>query len=183
MIHQFAVDAASQETLQEHLRAIPAEEPADTLLDLQAVLPKPATPAPGVQNIRAAAIPEIDIGRAATHLRLFDSASVIDAIPDAAILANERNQRPMPGLAVLSGEQLPAGRAAKLSRKRVGKFGWKANIGDLSEFVRVACAIASWGSAIPCRPSRHRSRNQSIVPAGSISRTSSAIKMTAAIRN
>jgi CxxC motif-containing protein (DUF1111 family) len=27
-----------------------------------------------------------------------------------------------------------------LSRKRVGKFGWKANIGNLSEFVRVACA-------------------------------------------
>ena len=27
-----------------------------------------------------------------------------------------------------------------MSRKRVGKFGWKANIGNLSEFVRVACA-------------------------------------------
>ena len=36
--------------------------------------------------------------------------------------------------------QVPAGRAAKLSHKRVGKFGWKANIGNLSEFVRVACA-------------------------------------------
>ena len=44
------------------------------------------------------------------------------------------------GLSVLNGEQVPAGRAAKLSRKRVGKFGWKANIGNLSEFVRVACA-------------------------------------------
>ena len=67
-------------------------------------------------------------------------ASVIDAIPDAAILANERNQGLKIGMAVLGGEQLPAGRAAKLSRKRVGKFGWKANIGTLSEFVRVACA-------------------------------------------
>ena len=27
-----------------------------------------------------------------------------------------------------------------MPRKRVGKFGWKANIGNLSEFVRVACA-------------------------------------------
>ena len=44
------------------------------------------------------------------------------------------------GLSVLNGEEVPAGRAAKLSRKRVGKFGWKANIGNLSEFVRVACA-------------------------------------------
>ena len=40
----------------------------------------------------------------------------------------------------LSGEAVPAGRAARLSHKRVGKFGWKANIGSLSEFVRVACA-------------------------------------------
>ena len=33
-----------------------------------------------------------------------------------------------------------AGRAARLPRKRVGKFGWKSNIGSLPEFVRVACA-------------------------------------------
>ena len=37
-------------------------------------------------------------------------------------------------------KKFPPGRAAKFSHKRVGKFGWKANIGNLSEFVRVACA-------------------------------------------
>ena len=37
-------------------------------------------------------------------------------------------------------KKFPRDCAAKLSHKRVGKFGWKANIGNLSEFVRVACA-------------------------------------------
>ena len=137
VIHQFAIDAASQETLQNISAQFPKKS-RPTLADLQAVLPKPANPAAGVQTIRNAAIPEIDIGQRNTPA-LF-GASVIDAIPDAAILANERNQHVKLGLSVLNGEQLPAGRAAKLSRKRVGKFGWKANIGNLSEFVRVACA-------------------------------------------
>ena len=137
VIHQFAIDAASQETLQNISSQFPKKS-RPTLADLQAVLPKPANPPAGVQTIRAVAIPEIDIGQRNTPA-LF-GASVIDAIPDAAILANERNQRLKLGLSVLNGEQLPAGRAAKLSRKRVGKFGWKANIGNLSEFVRVACA-------------------------------------------
>ena len=137
VIHQFAIDAASQETLQNISSQFPKKS-RPTLADLQALLPKPANPPAGVQTVRAVAIPEIDIGQRNTPA-LF-GASVIDAIPDAAILANERNQHVKLGLSVLNGEQLPAGRAAKLSRKRVGKFGWKANIGNLSEFVRVACA-------------------------------------------
>ncbi len=152
VIHQFAIDTASQETLQNISAQFPKKS-RPTLADLQAVLPKPPNPAAGVQTIGNAAIPEFDIGQRNTPA-LF-GASVIDAIPDAAILANERNQRVKLGLSVLSGEQLPAGRAATLSRKRVGKFGWKANIGNLPEFVRVACAQRSWGSAILCRPSRH----------------------------
>ncbi len=137
VIHQFAIDAASQETLQNVSARFPKKS-RPTLADLLAILPKPANPAAGVQTIRADALPEIDIGQRNTPA-LF-GASVIDAIPDAAILANERNQRHRLRLSVLNGEGVPAGRAAKLSRKRVGKFGWKANIGNLSEFVRVACA-------------------------------------------
>ena len=101
-------------------------------------MPKPASPAAPVQPIRDGAVPEIDIGQRNTPA-LF-GASVIDAIPDEAILANERNQRMRFRLAGFNSEAVPAGRAAKLSKKRVGKFGWKANIGNLSEFVRVACA-------------------------------------------
>ena len=100
--------------------------------------PSPPIRPPASKLSEMIAIPEIDIGQRNTPA-LF-GASVIDAIPDAAILANERNQRLKRGLSVLNGEEVPAGRAAKLSRKRVGKFGWKANIGNLSEFVRVACA-------------------------------------------
>jgi CxxC motif-containing protein (DUF1111 family) len=137
VIHQFATDATSQETLQNISSQFP-KQGRPTLADLQALLPKPANPPAGVQTGRAVAIPEFDIGQRNTPA-LF-GASVIDAIPDAAILANERNQRLKLGMSALNGEAISAGRAAKLPRKRVGKFGWKANIGDLSEFVRVACA-------------------------------------------
>jgi CxxC motif-containing protein (DUF1111 family) len=137
VIHQFATDAASQETLQNVSAQFPKKS-RPTLSDLQALLPKPANPSAGVQSVRANAVPEIDVGQRNTP-SLF-GASIIDAIPDAAILANERNQRGNVRMVVFNDEQLPAGRAARLSRKRVGKFGWKANIGSLSQFVRVACA-------------------------------------------
>ena len=137
VIHQFAIDAASQETLQNISAKFPKKS-RPTLDDLTAVLAKPANSTAAGRVIEVAAVPEIDIGQRNTT-SLF-GASVIDAIPDAAILANERNQRVKLGLSVVNGEQMPAGRAARLSRKRVGKFGWKANIGNLPEFVRVACA-------------------------------------------
>jgi len=137
VIHQFAIDAAFQETLQNISSQFPKKS-RPTLDDLQALLPKSDNPPAGVQTVRAVTIPELDIGQRNTPA-LF-GASVIDAIPDVAILANERNQRLKLGISALNGEAIPAGRAAKLSRKRVGKFGWKANIGNLSEFVRVACA-------------------------------------------
>jgi CxxC motif-containing protein (DUF1111 family) len=137
VIHQFAIDAASQETLQNVSAQFP-QKSRPTLADLQALLPKPANPPAGVQTIRNDAVPEIDIGQRNTPA-LF-GASVIDAIPDEAVLANERKQRLTLPLSGINGEGIPVGRAAKLSHKRVGKFGWKANIGNLSEFVRVACA-------------------------------------------
>jgi CxxC motif-containing protein (DUF1111 family) len=137
VIHQFATDAASQETLQNIASQFPKKS-RPTLTDLEALLPKPAKPAAGVQTVRANTAPEFDIGQRNTT-SLF-GAGLVDAIPDAAILGNERNQRTMLGMVILKGEQLPSGRAAKLPRKRIGKFGWKANVGSLSEFVRVACA-------------------------------------------
>ena len=137
VIHQFAIDTASQETLQNISSQFPKKS-RPSLADLEELLPKPAGPPGSVEAVQAVATADIDIGQRNTPA-LF-GASVIDAIPDAAILANERNQRMKLGLSAINGEQVPAGGAAKLSRKRVGKFGWKANIGNLSEFVRVACA-------------------------------------------
>ncbi len=137
VIHQFAIDAASQETLQNVSAQFPKKS-RPALADLAALLPKPTNPPSLVQTIQNNAVPEIDMGQRNTPA-LF-GASVIDAIPDEAILANERNQRLKLRLSALNGEAVPAGRAARLSHKRVGKFGWKANVGNLPEFVRVACA-------------------------------------------
>src|SRR5580704_12939476 len=67
-------------------------------------------------------------------------ADLIDAIPDRVIIANERTQRLKWGLADSDTDDFPVGRAIRLSEKQVGKFGWKAHVGSLSEFVRVACA-------------------------------------------
>ena len=65
---------------------------------------------------------------------------LIDEIPDRAIIANERRQRLKWGLAGSDTEDLPVGRALRLSDGRVGKFGWKAQTATLGEFVRAACA-------------------------------------------
>src|SRR5262249_24578689 len=82
VIHQFAIDAASQETLQNISSNFPKKS-RPTLADLTALLPKPAkSPADG-QVIRTATFPEIDVGQRNTPA-LF-GASVIDSIPDAAI--------------------------------------------------------------------------------------------------
>lgn len=135
VIHQFAVDAASQETLQNVSAQFPKKS-RPTLADLAALLPKPANQPGHVQG--ANVVPEFDFGQRNTPA-LF-GASIIDAIPDEAILANERHQRLTLSRLVGNGEDVVAGRAVKLSHKRVGKFGWKANIGNLSDFVRVACA-------------------------------------------
>ena len=51
VIHQFAIDAASQETLQNVSAQFPKKS-RPTLADLLALLPKPANPPAGVQTIR-----------------------------------------------------------------------------------------------------------------------------------
>lgn len=136
VIHQFAVDEASQETLQNVSSKFP-KQVRPTLADLESLLPKRNNSSAVVQA-SSPDTPAVDMGQRNTPA-LF-GANVIDAIPDAAILANERDQHRMIGLLAFNGRGMTAGRAAKLPGKKVGKFGWKANVGDLSEFVRVACA-------------------------------------------
>ena len=62
VIHQYAIDAASQETLQNISSEFP-KKTRPTLADLQTLLPKPANPPAGVQSVRTVAVPEIDIGQ------------------------------------------------------------------------------------------------------------------------
>jgi CxxC motif-containing protein (DUF1111 family) len=83
-------------------------------------------------------VPGVDITQRNTPA-LF-GANLIDAIPDRIIIANERKQRLKWGLSDSDTDDFPVGRAIRLAEGKVGKFGWKAHVGSLSEFVRVACA-------------------------------------------
>ncbi|HWE40541.1 MAG TPA: di-heme oxidoredictase family protein [Isosphaeraceae bacterium] len=56
---------------------------------------------------------------------------LIDAIPDAAIEAGAKRQDDFPEV---------HGRVSRLKGGRIGRFGWKAQIPDLREFVFTACA-------------------------------------------
>jgi CxxC motif-containing protein (DUF1111 family) len=67
-------------------------------------------------------------------------AQLVDSIPDHVIIAAERKQRLKWGLANSETEEYPVGRALRGSGGRPGKFGWKAQIATLSDFVRAACA-------------------------------------------
>jgi CxxC motif-containing protein (DUF1111 family) len=67
-------------------------------------------------------------------------AKLIDDIPERIILANAKKQRVKWGLASPDDESTPVGRAARLGDGRLGRFGWKAQMASLSDFVRAACA-------------------------------------------
>jgi CxxC motif-containing protein (DUF1111 family) len=65
---------------------------------------------------------------------------LIDEIPERDILAGAKSQRLKAGLASSDDESLPVGRALHLADGRVGRFGWKAQMASLSDFVQAACA-------------------------------------------
>jgi CxxC motif-containing protein (DUF1111 family) len=56
------------------------------------------------------------------------------------ILANARAQRIKWGMASHEDETVPVGRPLRLTNGRIGRFGWKAQMASLSDFVRAACA-------------------------------------------
>jgi CxxC motif-containing protein (DUF1111 family) len=66
--------------------------------------------------------------------------NLIDAIPDRLIVAQEKKESIKWGMAPAKGEDLPVGRASRLSDGRIGHFGWKAQSASLSDFVQAACA-------------------------------------------
>jgi CxxC motif-containing protein (DUF1111 family) len=67
-------------------------------------------------------------------------AKLIDDIPDAEIIAVERRERLLGGLAPAGRDDVPVGRVSRLANGRVGHFGWKAQSSSLSDFVQAACA-------------------------------------------
>jgi CxxC motif-containing protein (DUF1111 family) len=67
-------------------------------------------------------------------------AKLIDEIPERVILAGAKNQRLKWGGASPEDETVSVGRAHRLADGRIGRFGWKAQMASLSDFVQAACA-------------------------------------------
>jgi CxxC motif-containing protein (DUF1111 family) len=67
-------------------------------------------------------------------------AKLIDDIPERVLVAEERSQRLRSGMAASQNERHPVGRALRLVDGRIGRFGWKAQMASLSDFVQAACA-------------------------------------------
>jgi CxxC motif-containing protein (DUF1111 family) len=65
---------------------------------------------------------------------------LIDGIPERILLANQRWQSVQHGMAAGGQEMLPVGRAHRLANGKIGRFGWKAQMASLSDFVQAACA-------------------------------------------
>jgi len=65
---------------------------------------------------------------------------LIDLIPDQVIIANARQERLRFAMVPGDTETVPVGRVARLADGRIGRFGWKAQMATLSDFVQAACA-------------------------------------------
>jgi CxxC motif-containing protein (DUF1111 family) len=65
---------------------------------------------------------------------------LIDEIPEREILAGAKSEKLKWGMAPSSDESAPVGRALHLADGRIGRFGWKAQMASLSDFVQAACA-------------------------------------------
>jgi CxxC motif-containing protein (DUF1111 family) len=86
-------------------------------------------------------------------------AGLIDSIPERIILANERWQKARHGLQAPDATVL-TGRVHRLANGKIGRFGWKAQVADLAEFVQAACAgelgLGNPGVAQPASLARPR---------------------------
>ena len=74
------------------------------------------------------------------HAGPFQGKKLIDEIPERDILAGAKSQRLKWGMASASDKTVPVGRALPVGNGRIGRFGWKAQMASLSDFVRAACA-------------------------------------------
>jgi CxxC motif-containing protein (DUF1111 family) len=139
VIHAFAVDNQKPESLSDVDSSLPAVSRLK-LGDLIRVRRNSSTNngcgPPRQETITFA--PGVDISQRNTPALFGDK--LIDEIPDRVIIANEKTQRVKWGLAHADDENVPVGRVSRLTNGRIGHFGWKAQIGSLSDFVQAACA-------------------------------------------
>jgi CxxC motif-containing protein (DUF1111 family) len=144
----FRVQLPGQKTVKEgivHAAHIQGTKP-ETLNDVHPDLPKISQPKldqlvlmPGRQRQRLLAMPVGVLVSQRNTPALF-GAKLIDEIPERVILAGAKAQRVRWGMAPSDDESAPVGRALRLQNGRIGRFGWKAQMASLSDFVRAACA-------------------------------------------
>jgi CxxC motif-containing protein (DUF1111 family) len=128
-----------------HAHHVGGEKLRETLKDVHPDLPAVSQPTLDLlvnlsgKNNNCLRFPQgVDISQRNTPA-LF-GAKLIDEIPDRVIVAAAKAQQVRWGMSPPQDENFPVGRALHLAKGRVGKFGWKAQIASLSDFVQAACA-------------------------------------------
>jgi CxxC motif-containing protein (DUF1111 family) len=137
VIHAFATSAEHQETLALVDRALPAiSQPTLAQITprdpMQRLLPRPNAAQPfSIPN-------NVELSQLNTPA--LSGAGLIDSIPERAIIANAHQQKARNAMRPAGDPTMPVGRVARLADGRIGRFGWKARIASLSDFVQTACA-------------------------------------------
>jgi CxxC motif-containing protein (DUF1111 family) len=127
-----------------HARHIGGE--LETLQDVHSSLPPLARPTldrilalPGQSNQHCVRFPSgVHISQRNTPA-LFGS-KLIDEIPERIIVGGAHYQKLKWAGAPSDDEDKPVGRALRLPNGKIGRFGWKAQMASLSDFVQAACA-------------------------------------------
>ena len=138
---------------------LPGQKPREGVIHANSVGVQKETLADIHPNFPPTSTPTLDqlvqiSGRANNHCLQFPSgvhvsqrntpalfgAKLIDEIPDRVIVAGAKSQQLKWGFAPSDDESVPVGRALKLANGKIGRFGWKAQMGSLADFVQAACA-------------------------------------------
>jgi Flp pilus assembly protein CpaB len=124
---------AAQETLQDVDPRLPRMWPPSLEQLTRMAEPKPVMEGRRVIRIAPSTPPGVHLSQRNTPA-LF-GAGLIDALPDEVIATVEVAERENS-----AARKLLAGRALRLPNGRIGRFGWKAQMASLGEFVQAACA-------------------------------------------
>jgi len=128
-----------------HAHHVLGDKYAETMADAHSTLPRQVRPQldqlvvlPGKANHCLRFPAGVHLSQRNTPA-LF-GAKLIDEIPERVIVAGAKAQRVKFGMASADDENVPVGRALRLGNGKIGRFGWKAQMASLSDFVRAACA-------------------------------------------
>ena len=130
VIHAHAISADFQENLSQANGTLPCM--------VRPTLPQINQVQQQVIAQRCGAPAEVQISQRNTPA-LF-GASLIDELPEQAIIANARYQMVRYRDPKGQSEAAPVGRVLRLRNGKIGRFGWKAQSANLLDFVQAACA-------------------------------------------